>query len=467
MYNILVFISKSFLQALYLKGETISPISIDGNKKIKYSTENDFYRLISAIKDTFNVDELSQADLSVVIVDCGAESKNVECLYKEFLSIREHSVIKAEIIIPYVIQDSKLTNEDVIIFSILDEYFSITTKDNRCICSHAEKANNAIPLDVESFSILFNPKLTDSLTSSISKKEMEQSALKDKKIQELEDRLDKLEKEKNELQLFKDNSLGEIQRIEDYKNTITNLTKEIDDNKKKNESLNLKSERKLVTLTFYDNDLKSDVDSFRLSGYWNNDLCKSYPLVFKELEMNRSIVTKGEPILEGIIADRGISSEGTTLEVISGIRQMPDLLKTVSIASNLSPELIEAIAITQNNIITKQVVAPSSGKLFLFNSACYLLPIFKFRCSHWGRTVYHSADIAVGVIINKEDPADENEIEKWFQSQKESNFPSCLKDHCSNCFYRGPKYSNCEKKKDFCDSERSLYMIKEVKVKDN
>jgi len=139
MYNMLVFITRKFIQAIYFKDNKGFSISIDGNLKDALESDPDFSRLVDAIEETFNVDELSQAELNVIIVNCSALNKYVDGLYKVFSCIDAHSVVRAENIIPFVLNASgDFKTIDKITISILDSCYEITQNNEFTKCSSAE-----------------------------------------------------------------------------------------------------------------------------------------------------------------------------------------------------------------------------------------------------------------------------------------------------------------------------------------
>lgn len=136
-YNIFILITKKYLQAGYYHNGEITPISIDGNLKITYSSDKDFEKLLDAIRDTFNIDELDDIPLSALIISCGTNKQYSDHLYRMIMKTTTHNIINAEIIIPYLcIYKTKLKQDQELCVSLLDSNYLISKQSNgkfKCI----------------------------------------------------------------------------------------------------------------------------------------------------------------------------------------------------------------------------------------------------------------------------------------------------------------------------------------------
>lgn len=423
MYNMLVFISRKFLLCIYSKGQTFNPISIDGNKKITYESEHDFSRLISAIKKTFNVNEFSQAPLSVIIVNCSAENKYVDRLYEIFSCFDYHSVVKAENIIPYVFQSKNILDEkNLISIPILDCFYEISEQNNVTMCLSTCNTSSSSPtqLEPEFFSVLFNPDYINSQYSNAK----EAIANKDKLIADLESKLKHKEKEICDLSIVNENNQKLEREISENKKKIQILSEQIESNQIQYNKLRLVEKRELLVFNLTDEDLeyKNTSGKFRrFSGYVSNSP-SIYPILFKNQISNATFVSKGTPILTGYL--------------LPGPIYDPSRLKELEKEINKGSQY--------QNSISKQIIAPKSGKIFLFNSSLQNLSIFYLNCSLTNTSVYYSQDIVVGVVVDKNDQSSESEIHKWFETQLYKHTPLWLRDHCSTCVMK--KAYNCKSK---------------------
>lgn len=134
--QIYILVSKKYIQAGYFHDNEITAISIDGNLKITYSSDSDFERLIDAIKDTFNVDELNDVELSITIISCGAITSITDHLYEKIKTSKQHYLLNAETVIPFICTcKGLLTNKQIPTISILDSLYQISEREEgRVFC---------------------------------------------------------------------------------------------------------------------------------------------------------------------------------------------------------------------------------------------------------------------------------------------------------------------------------------------
>lgn len=117
----------------------------------------------------------------------------------------------------------------------------------------------------------------------------------------------------------------------------------------------------------------------------------------------------------------------------------PNFIKKLLALNRMQKEVGDNISIegefNKIIILRKKILAPSSGKIYLFNSQVHFIPIFPIICAHritYGEHFF-SAELPIGVIVDQNDPADKNEIFMWFRQQIGMKVPSWLFDHCRVC----------------------------------
>jgi len=442
MYNMLVFITRKFIQAIYFKDNKGFSISIDGNLKVALESDPDFSRLVDAIEETFNVDELSQAELNVIIVNCSALNKYVDGLYKVFSCIDAHSVVRAENIIPFVLNASgDFKTIDKITISILDSCYEITQNNEFTKCSSAEYIDDSNKISLELFSVLFNPQNIPVLHS----KQNDLSDKYEKRIVELESQLKEKEEKNNELLL-------ENQNTQNYKDKLNSISNEMKEYKEKLEYVELLSKRKIITFNMSDLDFSEKrIDtglkvafsfSSRINKYdddvFNYDAFELFPFYFERKKNNQSIVSAGDEVITGLFLTYQDHYSGDVRFYRVGDKATePEYIKKIFALNKMQEECGDELKLSgefeDKVLIRKTVLAPSSGKIYLFNSKFHFLPFIKIRCKNKNGDILMTGDLPVGVIVDKNDTSDPKEIYKWFLNQIGKPAPLWIYDHCSKC----------------------------------
>jgi len=192
--QVYILVSPKYIQAGYFRDNQIVAISIDGNLKISYSSDNDFERLIESIKDTFNVDELNDVELSITIVSCGAITSVTDHLFEIIKTSKNHYIINAETVIPFIcackglLSDKKTTK-----ISILDSLYQISEREEgRVFCCQLN--NDASEMEVHTLEL---SDLSSIVNFDITKLGMDESVVAqfNKTIDELKKEIAKLNSE--------------------------------------------------------------------------------------------------------------------------------------------------------------------------------------------------------------------------------------------------------------------------------
>lgn len=243
-YNIFILITKKYLQAGYYHNGEITPISIDGNLKITYSSDKDFEKLLDAIRDTFNIDELDDISLSALIISCGTNKQYSDHLYRMIMKTTTHNIINAEIIIPYLcIYKTKLKQDQELCVSLLDSNYLISKQSNgKFKCIYLEDNNED--------KSLFELELKDLLP--LVELDLSKIGIDEKIIIEKDNRIQQLEKE---LEQYKDYSAKLASDLEQKEVELQDQLKQTSNFLEENEK-RLKSRRKAIFFfmsAFFDN----------------------------------------------------------------------------------------------------------------------------------------------------------------------------------------------------------------------
>lgn len=153
-YKILVFASQKQIQALIVdeKGRT-EPISINGNVKISYNSDEDLELFITAVKETYNTESFSDLNIVVLIVNCGANAKMLKKLYLYFEGASDISIINAVYILPFVSgKKEKFSENSVHFIQILDAVYTISVDEALNIT--CKKSDDTIAVDENVQSLL-------------------------------------------------------------------------------------------------------------------------------------------------------------------------------------------------------------------------------------------------------------------------------------------------------------------------
>jgi hypothetical protein len=161
MNKLIVIQTENKLKAVFLENDVVNPLSIDGNAEVSYSTDNAdavFSRLQHAVVGTFNLESLDGADISIILVSCGADTNITNKLYKVFLTVKESNVIYAEHILPYILLGAgKLKKQGNQSVQILDTYYHLEYHEQKLSCVQCEKQDEIFTvLDVIDFAQLLD-----------------------------------------------------------------------------------------------------------------------------------------------------------------------------------------------------------------------------------------------------------------------------------------------------------------------
>ena len=91
MEKLIVLMTKSEIQAAFLENGEPMPVSFAGSVKMSYESEKDFTRFSSEVLDTFNLESFEGADMSAILINCGAESEKANALNTILSALKKNS----------------------------------------------------------------------------------------------------------------------------------------------------------------------------------------------------------------------------------------------------------------------------------------------------------------------------------------------------------------------------------------
>ena len=161
-YKILILVNEDCVQAADTddRGKTL-PISINGNTSMNYKTTDDMDSLVTHIKDNYNIDEFSDDNFSVIIINCGGDRNAVQRLLQLTEGAADSNVINAEYVLPFIAAaKEKLRKEQSYKIRIGKTEFVLATDANgisSCIKSDGSEKDEAdIILELKDFAALFS-----------------------------------------------------------------------------------------------------------------------------------------------------------------------------------------------------------------------------------------------------------------------------------------------------------------------
>ncbi len=266
MNKIIILLTKKYLQVAFQEDDKWCLLSIDGNKEIAYSDEKDFKRVIGAITGIFNLESLEEADVSSMIVVCGAETKIANKLNELLSSATENNMINMQHILPYVLLSKGLLKKDVNqTIRVFDTCYQLDYHEQNLDCFQLEESKAAeIVLEGCDFSSLFsfNSSMVgtdEKIVNQLSELKEQNKKIAEQNLQAL-NLVDDLKKQNNNLKSQNDILKTEIKNL---KPDNERLHKNIDD-LRKGETTHTEAPQKMYT----DSDLvfavrKNNIDEVR------------------------------------------------------------------------------------------------------------------------------------------------------------------------------------------------------------
>lgn len=194
--KLIITMTRTQISAAFLENGKPMPVSFDGNTKMPYEGEKDFQKFCMAVSDTFNLENLDGADMSAILVVCGAENEKANELNALLSKLQGNSMIRAEYVLPYILASrGELKKDAGQCVAILDSAYALKNNEKNLLeCAEAEKSEeNALTLSANDFFPLF---FVDASKFGMDEKIIVQ---KDKEIAEKNSEIKRLQNEREEL----------------------------------------------------------------------------------------------------------------------------------------------------------------------------------------------------------------------------------------------------------------------------
>ena len=156
--KLIITMTRTQISAAFLENGKPMPVSFDGNTKMPYEGEKDFQKFCMAVSDTFNLENLDGADMSAILVVCGAENEKANELNALLSKLQGNSMIRAEYVLPYILASrGELKKDAGQCVAILDSAYALKNNEKNLLeCTEAEKSEeNALALSANDFFPLF------------------------------------------------------------------------------------------------------------------------------------------------------------------------------------------------------------------------------------------------------------------------------------------------------------------------
>lgn len=219
-YRLLIFFNNNNICAVEALNKcTINKIGFHGNEYFHYESTTDIDVFYEELTDHYNVNDLSELNIHINIIDCNASKQSIMVFLQKTSSCTHISLNKIEDVIPAILTQKELhkTTDDVCV-NFLNCKYTYSLSDNCYSLEEMDNVDKQIYLSLEDFnSLLFWSKYS----SSDLKKQLEEKmniikgneALLAQKSQEI----DKLKKEMTSFYKRLDPIKEELLELTEYK----------------------------------------------------------------------------------------------------------------------------------------------------------------------------------------------------------------------------------------------------------
>ena len=214
--QISIFLTKSKIFACEIKNNgKAETISIKGNSEIKCEGKECVDELIACLFDAFNIDDFSDDNFDIVIVESSADRGVIKYLETKCAGAGKFNIFSMEKLLPVIVSNKNLIKiTENITVSFAEEFYNISCDKNAVIKINVGKQDKkSILLNQDDFAIIFNFRLVEN------KKENEKTVFKyEKDIKKYKQTILDLNKKVNDLQ----KELQEAKKSLDTKMNKTN-----------------------------------------------------------------------------------------------------------------------------------------------------------------------------------------------------------------------------------------------------
>lgn len=156
-YEIIIFLATDKIQAIEVdKGGNVKNISFNGNKEFIYNANEGINPFYDSLTDTYSVDEISDIDSHIYIVDCGAESSVKWALADKIRDCSGADVISLNKLLPLAVSRKDLAEKGkTVAVSFMGNVYAYSCNDDMKFEEiSAEGEINTAELQVEDFGFL-------------------------------------------------------------------------------------------------------------------------------------------------------------------------------------------------------------------------------------------------------------------------------------------------------------------------
>lgn len=157
MINLLLFADKTKIFGYDLTDRTSpSELSFEGNDSVSFENDTAVKDCIQCIKDKYSVDDLSDDDFDIAVIDCGTKKKYIPEIVNAVQKSRKIGVYSLnKLIVPALINMSKQP-EDTIYVSLEDYTYKVYSLDGVYYTDNAKCDEPDIQLNISDLSFVFN-----------------------------------------------------------------------------------------------------------------------------------------------------------------------------------------------------------------------------------------------------------------------------------------------------------------------
>ncbi len=157
MINLLLFADKTKIFGYDLTDRTSpSELSFEGNDSVSFENDTAVKDCIQCIKDKYSVDDLSDDDFDIAVIDCGTKKKYIPEIVNAVQKSRKIGVYSLnKLIVPALINMSKQP-EDTIYVSLGDYTYKVYSLDGVYYTDNAKCDEPDIQLNISDLSFVFN-----------------------------------------------------------------------------------------------------------------------------------------------------------------------------------------------------------------------------------------------------------------------------------------------------------------------
>jgi len=141
IYRILIFFTNDNIHVVETLDKcTIKKIGFHGNEYFRYENITDIDMFYEELTDHYNVNDLSEINMHIYVIDCKANKQSVMTFLHKTSSCNHVSVYKVEDVIPAILTQKELhKNVDDICIIFLDNKYTYSIADN---CYYLKESSN-------------------------------------------------------------------------------------------------------------------------------------------------------------------------------------------------------------------------------------------------------------------------------------------------------------------------------------